>query len=154
VSVDSASADTMVRRWLDRTSAHVWTTLGQSVLLAHLVADQQLTEHVAAFLAELEPFADRIAVIGQVAVVGPVAFAIARLHAVAGDLESALAYNTAAREHAERTGGLPSVLRCRLLDCRLRGGDRDTELADLEHQASSIGMKGLVREIQQVSAGH
>jgi hypothetical protein len=130
----------------------VWTTLGHAVLLAHLVADQQLTEHVPAFLDELEPFADRIAMIGQVAVVGPVAFAIARLHAVTGDLESALAYNAAAREHAERTGGLPSVLRCRLLDCRLRG-DRDDELADLHRQASSIGMNGLVDEIQRALSG-
>ena len=45
---------------------HVWTTLGHTVLLAHLAADHGLAEYCGPLLAELEPFGDRIAVIGQV----------------------------------------------------------------------------------------
>ena len=45
---------------------HIWTTLGHLTLLAHLAADHELGEFAEPLLAGLEPFRDRIAVIGQV----------------------------------------------------------------------------------------
>ncbi len=58
--------------------------------------------------------------IGQVGLAGPVALATARLHALRGDRQRALADLAVARGIAERTGGVPTVLRCRLLECQLK----------------------------------
>lgn len=45
-----------------------------ALLLAHLTADHELTEFTEPLLAELEPFRDRIAVLGQVGLAGPSAW--------------------------------------------------------------------------------
>ncbi|MCZ4551958.1 BTAD domain-containing putative transcriptional regulator [Gordonia rubripertincta] len=152
--VDRDLADAMVRQWLAARTAHVWTTLGHAVLLAHLVADHELVEYADAFLTELEPFADRIAIIGQVGVVGPVALALARLHACAGDLDRAHRFNDQARTLAVDTAGAPSALRCRLLDCSLQAPSdaRTRELDEIARAALALGMNGLVTEVQRVTS--
>lgn len=145
----------MIRQWLDARNAHVWTTLGHAVLLAHLAADKGLTQYTEQFLAELEPFADRIAIIGQVGVVGPVALAIARLYAASDDIARAAEFNAIARDIATRTGGIPSALRCRLLDCQLRPPSvaRAADVSTIIDAATSIGMNGLVTEARRLVAG-
>jgi hypothetical protein len=87
-----ANAVAILDGWVAGTGRpHVWTTLGHTVLLAHLAADHGLTQCCGPLLAELEPYGDRIAVIGQVGIAGPVALSSARLHALAGDHERARA---------------------------------------------------------------
>jgi DNA-binding SARP family transcriptional activator len=70
------AAEAILTDWLAaRDRPHVWTTLGHLALLAHLAADGELARFAGPLFEELEPFGDRIAVIGQVGVVGPVALA-------------------------------------------------------------------------------
>ena len=100
------AAQAMLAEWLaTRDRPHVWTTLGHLALLAHLAADSGLARYAAPLLEELEPFVDRIAVIGQIGVVGPVALATARLRLLAGDRQRARADLDRARALAERTVG-------------------------------------------------
>ncbi|WP_260762825.1 BTAD domain-containing putative transcriptional regulator [Mycobacterium sp. SMC-4] len=122
--------------------AHVWTTLGHQTLLAHLAADHVLPDFAGPLLTALDPFRDRIAVIGQVGMAGPVALATARLHALRGDLTRARADLVAARENAERNAGIPALLRCRLVDCELAepGAERSRRAAALAEEAQAVGM--------------
>lgn len=125
-----------------RNRGHIWTTLGHQALLAHLAADHGLPEFADALLAALEPFRDRIAVIGQVGLAGPVALATARLYALRGDADRALADVTLARDIAERNGGVPTMLRCRLLECELvaPSAERTRAAEELAADADRIGM--------------
>ncbi len=69
----------MLLAWAEKVDrARIWTSLGHHALLAHLAADHRLPEFIDPLLAELTPFRDRIAVIGQVGMAGPVALATAR----------------------------------------------------------------------------
>ncbi|BBY78659.1 ATPase AAA [Mycolicibacterium parafortuitum] len=132
-----------LRRWAQDTDrSHIWTTLGHHTLLAHLAADHGLTEFTDLLLAHLDPYRDRIAVIGQVGMAGPVALATARLHALRGDAERARADLATARAIAERTDGVPALLRCRLLDCELAGpsAQRSADAAALASEAAHVGM--------------
>ncbi|MBS1694258.1 MAG: AAA family ATPase [Actinobacteria bacterium] len=125
--------------------AHAWTTLGHAALLAHLACEHGLSEFAPALLAALEPFEDRIAVIGQVGVAGPVALATARLHALCGDRARALAALERAAALARRTGGEPTLLRCRLLACELTepAGERRALAVGVAADADRIGMCGV-----------
>ncbi|WP_457920775.1 BTAD domain-containing putative transcriptional regulator, partial [Mycolicibacterium vanbaalenii] len=139
-----AEAVARLRKWA-RTSTgrgDIWTTLGHHALLAHMAADHGLDEFAEPLLAELDPFRDRIAVLGQVGMAGPVALATARLHALRGDTRRALADVTVARQIAERSAGVPTLLRCRLLVCQLAepSADRAADAAALATEADSVGI--------------
>ncbi len=112
----SSAAERELQAWADRGDrAHVWTSLGYTTLLAHLAADHGVARFAAPLLTVLTPFVDRIAVIGQVGVAGPVALATARLHALAGQRDRALADLACAERIARRTGAAPTLQRCALL---------------------------------------
>lgn len=143
-----------LREWLaGRHRAHVWTTLGHTTLLAHVAADHGLTEYAEPLLTELTPFADRIAVIGQVGVAGPVALALARLYALRGDTDAALAEVTRAEAIAERTSAAPTLLRCRLLRCQLAPATADWQSAAraLAEDARALGMHGVAEAAQALA---
>jgi DNA-binding SARP family transcriptional activator/DNA polymerase III delta prime subunit len=149
-----AQATARLREWhavADRP--HVWTTLGHAALLAHLAADHQLPEFAAPLLAELAPFGDRIAVIGQVGVAGPVALAIARLHALLGDADAALAEVARAEAIAEKTAAAPTLLRCRLLRCQVApaGPDRRAAAQAIAADARALGMAAVARAAQALA---
>jgi hypothetical protein len=129
----------------DIARGHIWTTLGYLTLLAHLSAAHELPEFAEPLLAELTPFRDRIAVIGQVGLAGPVSLATARLHALRGDRQRALEDVALARGMAERSGGTPTLLRCRLLECELAESAREqTRLARaLVADAATLGMSAV-----------
>jgi hypothetical protein len=124
---------------------HVWTSLGQLTLQAHLCADHGLSEFAPRLLQTLEPFMDQLALIGQAGIVGPVALATARLHACLGERDAALEHVAHAESIAERTGGLPSLLRSRLLACELRtDGPGVVAIARrIEMDAKDFGMRGV-----------
>lgn len=128
--------------YLTAGNAPIWTALGYTVLLAHLAADFELREFAGDLLSALEPSAGRIAVIGQVGVAGPVTLAMARLYVLTGDRERALRCLADARELAERTGGVPSLLRCRLLACELEsvGPARTAAALRIADEAARLGM--------------
>ncbi len=104
----------------------VWTGLGQAAWMAHLAADYRLVDHVGDLLAVLEPFVDRVAVLGQVGHAGPVALATARLHALRGDRERALVDLALAEDIADRTGAKPTetVVCAVAVSARSRGRHR------------------------------
>ena len=139
-----AAAETLLAEWLaTRTRPHVWTTLGHLVLLAHLAADNGLTDYAGPLLDELHPFGDRIAVLGQIGVVGPVALATARLHLLGGDRDGARSDLELARALAERTGAAPTLVRCALLEAELSEPDRRSVLAaEVAADARRLGMLG------------
>ena len=125
---------------------HVWTSLGFATLQAHLCADHGLVEFAPALLETLQPYLDRIAVIGQVGVVGPVALGSARLCAVLGDDAAARHHIGLAEDIARRTGGAPTLLRCRLLACKLdhaAGLDVTGNAAQIAAEAAAAGMAGV-----------
>lgn len=125
---------------------HVWTHLGHTTLLAHLCADHRLPEFAPALLDALRPHTGRIAAIGQVGSAGPVALATARLHALLGDTGSARSDVAYAQAMAERSGGVPTLLRCALLLCELdaaAGEDVADRLASIASEADRIGMQSV-----------
>lgn len=138
-----AEALAVLTQWARRTDrAHIWTTLGHHALLAHLAADHVLREFAEPLLAQLNPYRNRIAVIGQVGMAGPVALATARLHVLRGARADARADLAVARGIAESTGGVPALLRCRLLECELAepSAERAAAAAALAAEAAEIGM--------------
>lgn len=143
-----AEALTRLRAWhAGGGGAHIWTTLGHTTLLAHLACEHRLDEFAAPLLAVLEPLEDRIAVIGQVGVAGPVALATARLHALRGDRVRALSALARAEDIAAHTGGVPTLLRCRLLACELAEApaDRRALAGGIAEEAERMGMRGIAR---------
>ncbi|OBB75219.1 MULTISPECIES: BTAD domain-containing putative transcriptional regulator [Mycolicibacterium] len=147
-SGDEARAQALMRlrEWdAQPHRAHVWTTLGHATLLAHLACDHGYAEFAPALLERLLPFVDRIAEIGQVGVVGPVALATARLRALMGDTDRALADLADAEDIAARTGGVPVLLRCRLLRAELTppGEQRKAAARALATDADALGMRGV-----------
>ena len=142
----SPAAEALLASWLaDGPRPHVWTTLGHHVLLAHLAADHGLSRFAQPLLDELGPFDDRIAVVGQIGVVGPVALATARLHLLAGDRDLARTELARARAIAERTGAAPTLVRCGLLAAQLSGTDRQRRelAAAAAADARALGMRGV-----------
>lgn len=141
------AAQAMLAEWLaTRGRPHVWTTLGHTALLAHLAADNGLTRYAAPLLEELEPFADRIAVIGQIGVVGPVAQATARLRLLVGHRQLARADLARAVAIAERTGAAPTLVRCRLVAAELTdsAAERSAAAAAVAVEARRLGMLGVL----------
>ena len=135
------------------TRAQIWTTLGHNTFLAHLAAEYGLSEFAAALLAELEPFVDRIAVIGQVGSAGPVALGTARLHALAGDRVRAYEHLAQARELARRTGGVPSLVRCDLLAAELADpADRAVLAARVGADTRRLGMTGVAERAAELGS--
>ncbi len=92
--------------------------------------------------------------IGQVGMAGPVALATARLHALRGDSGRALADLALARDIAERTGGVPTLLRCRLLACELAepSPERAGAAAALAAEAERIGMATVVAAARRLAS--
>ncbi|BBY87838.1 BTAD domain-containing putative transcriptional regulator [Mycolicibacterium tokaiense] len=144
---DPAAAEMLVRRGVDGAEAHDWMSLGYHVLLAQLCADHGLAGFARELLARLDPFRDRIAVIGQVGLAGTVAHATARLRVLLG--ESAEADLATAEAISQRTDGVPSLVRCRLL--RLELGDGDA--AALERDARRLGMHGVADAAARLGPG-
>ncbi|MCV7055066.1 BTAD domain-containing putative transcriptional regulator [Mycolicibacterium gilvum] len=142
-----AEALATLRHWAQHTDrAHIWTTLGHHTLLAHLAVDHDLPDFAEPLLAQLDPYRDRIAVIGQVGMAGPVALATARLHALRGDKVAALTDLAVARTIAERSAGVPTLLRCRLLECELaeESPGRSAAASALAAEAADLGMAAVV----------
>lgn len=149
---DPAVAEDLLHHGLSGTHTHNWMSLGNYVLLAHLCADHEMTDYARALLEVLGSFRDRIAVIGQVGLAGTVAYATARLHNLLGDLGAAQRDLATAVGIAERTGGAPTLLRCRLLELEM---DDDAEVSvrarALERDARRLGMLGLADEARQLA---
>jgi DNA-binding SARP family transcriptional activator len=142
---DRRVVETMLSRWWANRGAHVWTTLGTATLLAHVAVDLELTDHFERFVADLEPFSDRVAMIGQVGCVGPVAIALARLYMAIGRTEDARRQASQALELGERTDGVPTILRARLILTQLQepSPTRDAELAEIGARARELDMLGV-----------
>ncbi len=143
--VDGA-AEALLEVWLaGRDRPHVWTTLGHLTLLAHLASDVGLARFAAPLLSELRPLTDRIGLIGQIGVIGPVALATARLRALDGDVCGARADLVTARALAERTGATPSLVRCDLLTAQLADTDAERRVlaAGVLARAVHLGMRGV-----------
>ena len=128
---------------------HIWTSLGFAALRAHVCADHGLTEFAPGLIAELEPFADRIAMLGQVGIAGPVPLAIARLYALLGDTERAREQISLGEEMAGRNGGVPALLRLRLLRAELDGDPSAAEAVAVE--AERIGMAGVAAAARRLT---
>lgn len=118
---DLADAERSVRAWLSGSpyTPEVWTTLGHVTLAAHVVADLGLADEAQALLDWLRGHADRIAVLGVVGSVGPVALAVGRLEALLGRQAAARASYLQARELAVRTGGVPAAAKVEAALARL-----------------------------------
>ncbi len=128
---------------LEQARAHppreVWTTLGERVLAAHVVADAGVLPAVAIMREVLEPFRPLMGTLGQTAQLGPVSLALARLEMLAGEPDRARVSLAAARRMVEEGDGRAMLLRCRMLAARLDGADAD-ELADLAAAAEAMGL--------------
>lgn len=120
---------------------HIWTSLGFAALRAHVCADHRLVEFAPGLIAELEPFVDRIAMLGQVGIAGPVPLAIARLYALLGDTDRARELISLGEEMTSRNRGVPALLRLRLLRAELDGDPSTAEAVAVE--AERIGMAGV-----------
>ncbi|MGZ8178615.1 BTAD domain-containing putative transcriptional regulator [Williamsia sp. SKLECPSW1] len=146
---DRRVVETMLSRWWANRGAPVWTTLGTATLLAHVAVDLGLEDHYDRFIADLAPFADRVAIVGQVGCVGPVGLALARLYAEVGRVDEARACAVDALRLGERTEGIPTVLRARLLLARLSdpSPDRDAELARISSRARELDMLGVAAAV-------
>ncbi|MFT4199960.1 BTAD domain-containing putative transcriptional regulator [Gordonia sp. (in: high G+C Gram-positive bacteria)] len=143
---DRELAESMVRRWVADDRAMVWTSLSNAVLLAGVVARLGLVEYAPPLRDYLYDFRDCIAITGHVGCVGPVALQLAELALLLGDVDDAKAQLVRARDLAEKGDGVPSILRCRLLEARLDPGSptyRQT-LGDIEAQARELGIESVV----------
>jgi hypothetical protein len=135
---DEPAARRALETWLRPGRPVIWSTLGHQTLLAHVVADLGLADLAPALLPTLQPHTDEIANIGQVGVVGTVARACARLHALLGDESRARELLAQAAEIARRTGGRPELLRVRL-ELALLDDDR-AELTAVAREADHAGL--------------
>lgn len=120
----------------------IWTTLGEIVLAAHLVADTGVHESAELLLPLLEPHRGHIGDLGQTAQTGPVDLALARLHALVGDRDAASEALERARRVASSGGGRCALLRCRLLAAEMDGASAD-ELIAIAKEADDIGMSAV-----------
>ena len=131
------------RSLLDETvrgpRAYLWTTHGELTLLAHTMADADVTWHAAEVLDRLHVVEDRLANLGQVGVVGPVALGMARLALATGDEATARRQLALAVEVASRGEGRSALLRCRLLAAQLDGAT-SAELEDVAAEADELGL--------------
>jgi DNA-binding SARP family transcriptional activator len=128
-----------------RPPREVWSTIGETTIAAHLVADRGLVPAARPMLEVLTPFRGMIASFGQTGEVGVVSVALARLHAMIGETDAARELVAEARDLAERGRGLPSILRCRLVSAQLDGASH-AELDSIAVEAARIGMTGIARD--------
>ncbi|TQF65738.1 AAA family ATPase [Rhodococcus spelaei] len=151
---DRRAAADGIARWTSDPGPDVWTTLGHQTLIAHVVADLSLTEYADLFLGLLAPFTDRIATVGHVGVVGSVAEASARLHAMLGQTDQASTLLERAEQIAHRTSGAPTLLRCRLLRAHLApdSPERRGELSAIAEESERRGMRGLTAQARSLLA--
>jgi hypothetical protein len=119
---------------------------GELALLTHAFADAGPTRHAEALIQRLSPLAHCIANIGQVGVVGPVALALARLHAMLGDTVAARRSLDRAHELAERSDGQSSLLRCRLLAAQLDTSTPAAVFAAIAAAAEDLGMAAVAEQ--------
>jgi DNA-binding SARP family transcriptional activator len=131
----------------DADTPEVWYTLGRLTLLSHLAADHDLSEFAAPLLEKLAPFEDRIALLGQAGLAGPVALAMARLHAALGDRDRARPLFAKAQCVTRRNGGKPWALRCALFECELEESpaSRRRRARDIVDAAEELGLQGVAR---------
>lgn len=155
---DDPTTDVAAAEMLDEWAAvgdrpHVWTTLGHTVLLAHLAADRRLDRHAPRLLRTLDPFRDCVGLIGQVGVAGPVALATARLRALLGDRDAALADLDAAAGLARRTGAEPSAVRCALLRAELAAtpAERVAAATAVAARARGLGMDAVAAAAERLT---
>jgi hypothetical protein len=113
-------------------------------------ADHGLVEFAPGLIAELEPFVDRIAMLGQVGIAGPVPLAIARLYALLGDTDRAREQISLGEEMTSRNGGVPALLRLRLLRAELDGDSSTAEAVAVE--AERIGMAGVAAAARRLAS--
>lgn len=134
-------------------AAGLWIRVGFTTLLAHLCADHRLPQFAPRLLGRLADHRDELALIGQVGIVGPVALATARLHALLGDTTAARADVTRAARIAAEGGGVPSSLRCRLLSCELDAASGDVSGAALQlaEEADALGMRGVAAAARELT---
>ena len=92
---------------------------------------------------------EHIAVIGQVGIAGPVALATARLHALKGDVTTAHEHLRRARVIAERTGGLPSLVRIDLAECELTADAH--RAARVGADADRLDMAGVAKKARELA---
>ncbi|MFE3291409.1 BTAD domain-containing putative transcriptional regulator [Rhodococcus sp. NPDC059234] len=151
---DRRAAADGIARWTSDPGPDVWTTLGHQTLIAHVIADLSLAEYADLFLGLLDPFTDRIATVGQVGVVGAVAEASARLHALLGQTDQASALLERAEQIGHRTSGAPTLLRCRLLRAQLApdSPERVGELSAIAEESQRRGMRGLTTQARLLLA--
>ncbi|WP_301546695.1 BTAD domain-containing putative transcriptional regulator [Gordonia sp. X0973] len=151
---DRELAETMVNSWLADHRTMIWTTLGQAVMLAHVVHDLGLDEYAPALRDRLMPFRDCIATVGQVGCIGPVALPLAGLCFQLGDTDSADEILAQAMAIAERGDGEPSMLRGRLLHARMhpRAPGREQALVDVERRARELGIDPVAEAARELLA--
>lgn len=151
---DRQAAADGIALWTSDPGPNVWTTLGHQTLIAHVVADLSLSEYADLFLGLLAPFTDRIATVGQVGVLGTVAEASARLHAMLGQTDQASALLDRAEQIARRTSGAPTLLRCRLLRAQVApdSPERSGELSAIAEESERRGMRGLTAQARLLLA--
>ncbi|MGF7123476.1 BTAD domain-containing putative transcriptional regulator [Rhodococcus sp. AG1013] len=151
---DRAVAVDEIARWSAKGGPFTWTTLGHQTLIARVVADLGLVEYAEMFIDLLAPFHDRIATVGQVGVIGSVAEVAARLHAMLGRTEAAVALLAQAEDIATRTSSPPTLLRCRLLRAQLCAAspERDRAIAEIADEAQRVGMLALAAYARSIAA--
>ncbi len=151
---DRELAEAMVTAWLDDERTMIWTSLGNAVLLAGVVADLGLVEYAPALRDRLYEFRDGIAITGQVGCLGPVALPLAELAHLLGDTAQADEFVAQALELAQRGGGRPSVLRCRLLQARMHpeSPHRAATLAEVQVQARALGLQSVAESARLLLA--
>ena len=151
---DKERAEALVASRLASTAPELWPSSGALTVTAHVIADLQMTEHVEHMLERLAPHAGQIGVLGQIGTVAPVDLARARLEAVAGRRDRALDLLAEAAALAERAGGKPSSLRCRLLRAELDppSGARAALLQEIATEADSLGMTSVAASARALIA--
>jgi len=151
-----ALADELIAVEIGRVEPVIWTTHGRLTMLAHAVADRGLVQHVAELRRRLEPVAHCVAIIGQVGVAGPVGLALARICALAGNLDAARQHLATATQVSSRSRGGGALLRCQLLTEQLTaqaGRPVDPScLRAIADQARRRGMHGVEREAASLLA--
>lgn len=139
-------ADRLITAELSSAGPELWTTLGQLTLLAHVVVDAGLPRHAPPLIDRLRPRSGLVANIGQIAAVGPVDLALARLLTCVGDPIGAQHYLQRAAELAQRAGGRCALLRCRLLAAQLDPATDATEYVAIAERAQAMGMLGVAEQ--------
>ena len=153
---DRERAVEMAWQRLSVPGAPNWFTLALMTVLGHVTADLEATELVPPLLERLVPNRDKLAIVGQVGVVGPVALALARLEVITGDLAAARADLERATAMARSTRGPACLLRCRVVEQELRLAEgrevQRAELAAVVAEARRLGAFRLAAAAEQLGA--